>query len=114
MYVTLEPCCHFGRTAPCTNLIIEKGIAKVVIGVTDPDTRVSGKGIQQLKDAGVEVFLMEYIDKKVYEEVKYSLRQYLHQRRKGFPYVTAKIALTMDNCYCDIKKVPIWITHNAR
>lgn len=111
LYVTLEPCCHFGKTPPCTNLLIKSKIGKVIVGVQDPDERVSGDGIQKLKDAGIEVVLIENIDKKVYEETKYSLRQYLHHRKTGLPYVTIKIALSMDNCYRDEEGSSKWITH---
>ena len=55
MYVTLEPCCHYGKTSPCTKAIIESGIKKVMIGVKDPNQKVSGKGIQVLKEHGIEV-----------------------------------------------------------
>src|SRR5690606_24320064 len=55
LYVTLEPCSHFGKTPPCAHLIIEKKIAKVVIGCIDPFVEVSGKGIQLLKENGIEV-----------------------------------------------------------
>lgn len=55
LYVTLEPCNHFGKTPPCTNLIIEKGIKSVVVGCQDPNPQVSGKGIARLREAGVEV-----------------------------------------------------------
>lgn len=54
-YVTLEPCCHYGRTPPCSNLLIERGIKKVFIGSRDPNPLVSGKGAEQLRAAGVEV-----------------------------------------------------------
>ncbi len=53
LYVTLEPCCHTGRTGPCTRRIIDAGIARVVAAMTDPDPRVSGRGFQELRDAGV-------------------------------------------------------------
>ena len=55
LYVTLEPCCHYGKTPPCTQIIIEKGIEKVYIGSYDPNPKVNGGGIKQLKDAGIEV-----------------------------------------------------------
>ncbi|ARF09969.1 deoxycytidylate deaminase [Indivirus ILV1] len=111
LYVTLEPCCHYGRTPPCTNLLIKEGIKTVVVGVLDPDERVSGNGIQKLKEAGIEVLLIENIDKCVYDEVKYSLRQYLHQRKYKLPYLTAKIALSLDNCYRNGDGSSKWITH---
>lgn len=55
MYVTMEPCCHYGKTPPCTEAIIENGIARVVIGSKDPNPKVAGKGVQALRDAGIEV-----------------------------------------------------------
>ena len=55
MYVTLEPCCHYGKTPPCTEAIIEHGIARVVIGMEDPNPLVAGKGIALLREAGIEV-----------------------------------------------------------
>ena len=55
LYCTLEPCCHHGRTPPCTDALIEAGIARVVIASPDPDQRVSGHGIQKLREAGMTV-----------------------------------------------------------
>ena len=55
LYVNLEPCCHFGKTPPCAELIIENGIKKVVVGILDPNHLVAGKGIKALQAAGVEV-----------------------------------------------------------
>ena len=55
LYVTLEPCCHFGRTAPCTDAIIEHKIARVFIGSKDPNPKVSGKGVRILREHGIEV-----------------------------------------------------------
>ena len=52
LYVTLEPCCHYGKTPPCTDIVIEKGIARVVVGLTDPNPLVAGKGIEKLRNAG--------------------------------------------------------------
>lgn len=112
LYITLEPCCHYGRTPPCTDLLIKEKVGKVIIGVLDPDERVSGNGMKQLVEAGIEVVMISDIDSKVYEEVQYSLRQYLHWKRTGFPYITIKIALSMDNCYRDEEGLSKWITHN--
>ena len=55
LYCTLEPCCHHGKTGPCTDAIIKSGIKKVVIGIKDPNPKVSGSGIKQLEDNGIEV-----------------------------------------------------------
>ena len=65
MYVTMEPCCHYGKTPPCTEAIIENGLARVVIGSKDPNPKVAGKGVQALRDAGIEVvedFMMDECD----------------------------------------------------
>ena len=55
LYVTLEPCCHFGRTPPCTNFLIKKGVKHIVIAMRDPNPLVSGKGISQLRKSGIKV-----------------------------------------------------------
>src|SRR5688572_4815441 len=57
LYVSLEPCAHFGKTPPCADLIVEKNIRKVIIGCRDPFTEVNGKGIERLQSAGVEVII---------------------------------------------------------
>jgi diaminohydroxyphosphoribosylaminopyrimidine deaminase/5-amino-6-(5-phosphoribosylamino)uracil reductase len=91
LYVSLEPCNHFGKTPPCTDLIIEKKIQKVIIGCLDPAAEVNGKGIQRLKDAGIEV---EYgvLEKECKEQNK---RFYVfHQQHR--PYVILKWAQTKD------------------
>ncbi|MBF1352433.1 MAG: bifunctional diaminohydroxyphosphoribosylaminopyrimidine deaminase/5-amino-6-(5-phosphoribosylamino)uracil reductase RibD, partial [Mogibacterium diversum] len=65
MYVTMEPCCHYGKTPPCTEAIIENGTSRVVIGSKDPNPKVAGKGVQALRDAGIEVvedFMMDECD----------------------------------------------------
>lgn len=91
MYVTLEPCNHFGRTPPCTEAIITAGVARVVIGVQDPDQRVTGTGIARLRDAGIAVQVGVEA-----EAVNEQLAAYLHHRRTGRPLVMLKLAMTID------------------
>jgi diaminohydroxyphosphoribosylaminopyrimidine deaminase/5-amino-6-(5-phosphoribosylamino)uracil reductase len=91
MYVTLEPCCHYGKQPPCTEAIIEHGISKVYVGSNDPNELVAGKGIQILRDAGIEVeteFLKEECD---------ALNPvFFHYITKKTPYVLMKYAMTLD------------------
>ena len=91
VYVTLEPCSHYGRTPPCANALVEAGVARVVVCLTDPDPRVSGRGLAILRDAGiaVETGLME-------EEGRRALAGYLMRQTKGRPYVTLKLAVSAD------------------
>ncbi|WP_434712691.1 bifunctional diaminohydroxyphosphoribosylaminopyrimidine deaminase/5-amino-6-(5-phosphoribosylamino)uracil reductase RibD [Rhizobium sp. YTUHZ045] len=90
-YVTLEPCSHHGKTPPCAEALIAYGVARVVISVTDPDPRVSGRGIAMLRQAGIEV------DAGVLEtEGRRSLAGYLTRQTKNRPYVTLKLAVSAD------------------
>jgi diaminohydroxyphosphoribosylaminopyrimidine deaminase/5-amino-6-(5-phosphoribosylamino)uracil reductase len=91
MYVTLEPCCHHGKTPPCTDALIEAGIARVVIGMEDPDAQVRGRGIAALRQAGIEVSVgvME-------EQVRKLLLPYIKLRTRGLPWVICKWAQTAD------------------
>jgi len=90
-YVTLEPCSHHGKTPPCAEALIAYGVARVVISVTDPDPRVSGRGIGMLREAGIEV------DAGVLEaEGRRSLAGYLTRQTKNRPYVTLKLAVSAD------------------
>ncbi len=91
LYVTLEPCSHFGKTPPCADLIISKGIKKVVVGNLDTNPLVSGKGIQKLKDAGIEV---EYgvLDK----ECRALNKRFFIFHEKKRPYIILKWAQTQD------------------
>ncbi|NLS03113.1 bifunctional diaminohydroxyphosphoribosylaminopyrimidine deaminase/5-amino-6-(5-phosphoribosylamino)uracil reductase RibD [Rhizobium sp. P32RR-XVIII] len=90
-YVTLEPCSHHGKTPPCAEALIAYGVARVVIAVTDPDPRVSGRGIALLRAAGIEVDagLLE-------EEGRRALAGYLTRQTKNRPYVTLKLAISAD------------------
>ncbi|MBB3919615.1 bifunctional diaminohydroxyphosphoribosylaminopyrimidine deaminase/5-amino-6-(5-phosphoribosylamino)uracil reductase RibD [Rhizobium fabae] len=90
-YVTLEPCSHHGKTPPCAEALIAYGVSRIVISVTDPDIRVSGRGISMLRDAGIEVTtgVLE-------EEGRRSLAGYLTRQTKNRPYVTLKLAVSAD------------------
>jgi diaminohydroxyphosphoribosylaminopyrimidine deaminase/5-amino-6-(5-phosphoribosylamino)uracil reductase len=91
LYVTLEPCCHYGRTPPCTSAIIKAGIKKVYAGITDPNPQVNGKGFAALEAAGIIVekgFWKEKIEKQ--------LEYYLTYRRENRPFVMMKNAVTLD------------------
>ena len=104
-YVTLEPCCHHGRTPPCSNLLIERGIKKVFIGSRDPNPLVSGKGAKQLRTAGVEVvedFMREECDK-----LNPIFFHYIQTKR---PYILLKYAMTADGKIATSTGESKWIT----
>ena len=104
IYVTLEPCCHFGRTSPCTDALIQAGIQRVVYGFRDPNPIVSGKGEQALENAGIVV---EHISLSEIDAF-YQSYQHWHQTKK--PFFTAKIALSMDGKIAAKSGAPIAIT----
>ncbi|BCS81927.1 bifunctional diaminohydroxyphosphoribosylaminopyrimidine deaminase/5-amino-6-(5-phosphoribosylamino)uracil reductase RibD [Anaerocellum diazotrophicum] len=91
MYVSLEPCCHFGKQPPCTDAIIKSGIKKVVVAIKDPNPLVNGKGIQILKQHGIEV--IEGILEKEAESVNKDFFKYM---KKGIPYIAIKVAQSID------------------
>ncbi len=108
VYVTLEPCSHFGRTPPCADALIEAAVARVVIGVEDPDPRVSGTGIARLRAAGVTVDVGVGAT-----EVRVSLAPYLKHRRTGRPWVVLKMAATLDGRTAAPDGSSRWITGPA-
>jgi len=105
MYTTLEPCCHHGQTGPCTEAIIQAGITRVVIALTDPDPLVAGKGIERLREAGIEVDVGVGAAR-----VERQLRPYLHHRRTGRPLVVLKLAATLDGFTAAPDRSSKWIT----
>ncbi|MBA4543088.1 MULTISPECIES: bifunctional diaminohydroxyphosphoribosylaminopyrimidine deaminase/5-amino-6-(5-phosphoribosylamino)uracil reductase RibD [Thermoactinomyces] len=105
LYVTLEPCNHFGRTPPCTEKIIEYGISKVVIGSLDPDPRVSGQGIARLREAGIEV-----VSGVLEQECLRMNEAYFHHRRTGKPFVALKMATTLDGKIATENGDSRWVT----
>jgi diaminohydroxyphosphoribosylaminopyrimidine deaminase/5-amino-6-(5-phosphoribosylamino)uracil reductase len=88
LYVTLEPCCHYGFTPPCTNAIREAGIARVVVGMLDPNPEVNGKGVEQLREAGVQVEILSPdipAEAKLIDALEAVNRIYLYWRRHNRP-----------------------------
>ena len=107
VYVTLEPCCHQGRTPPCTDALIKANVGKVVAAMKDPNPLVSGKGIKLLEDAGIET------DVGLLSDESRSLnREYIHFMETGTPYVILKTAMTLDGKIASKKGDSKWITGN--
>ncbi|MEP2947757.1 MAG: bifunctional diaminohydroxyphosphoribosylaminopyrimidine deaminase/5-amino-6-(5-phosphoribosylamino)uracil reductase RibD [Lentilitoribacter sp.] len=91
VYVTLEPCSHFGKTPPCADALINAGVSRVVVAANDPDDRVSGKGFEKLRAAGIEV-----VKNLLSQKAEYGLAGYLMRKRNVRPFVTLKMAMTND------------------
>jgi diaminohydroxyphosphoribosylaminopyrimidine deaminase / 5-amino-6-(5-phosphoribosylamino)uracil reductase len=91
LYVSLEPCSHFGKTPPCTMRIIREGVKRVVVGMCDPFAKVNGLGIKQLKEAGVEV-----VEGVLAEKCAFQNRRFLHFHTAKLPFVHVKWAQTAD------------------
>ncbi|MHB8262565.1 MAG: bifunctional diaminohydroxyphosphoribosylaminopyrimidine deaminase/5-amino-6-(5-phosphoribosylamino)uracil reductase RibD [Acidimicrobiales bacterium] len=105
LYTTLEPCCHYGRTPPCTERIIESGVKRVVIALMDPDPQVNGAGVEQLRSAGVEVVT------GVHEiRAREQLGPYLKHRSTGLPWVILKLGSTLDGRIAAPDGTSKWIT----
>lgn len=108
LYVTLEPCCHYGRTPPCTEAIIEHKIAKVIIGSRDPNPLVSGKGAKILREHHISVqedFLKEECD--ALNDI------FFHYIQKKTPYIIMKYAMTADGKIATVKGESKWITNET-
>lgn len=105
LYVTLEPCAHQGRTPPCAQAIVDAGVARVVVGVEDPDRRVRGRGIDRLRAAGIAVTVGVGA-----EAVERQLAPYLTHRRTGRPHVVLKAAATIDGRTAAPDGTSQWIT----
>tara|TARA_B100000029_G_scaffold509082_1_gene597465 strand:- start:330 stop:1412 length:1083 start_codon:yes stop_codon:yes gene_type:complete len=105
LYTTLEPCCHFGRTPPCTDLIIESGIREIRVATIDPNPKVSGRGIAVLKDAGLTVQLGDG------EKESLQIAEgYMKLMATGRPFVTAKFAMSLDGKIASPSGDSKWIT----
>ena len=105
MYVTLEPCCHYGKTPPCTEAIIEHGIARVVVGMEDPNPLVAGKGIALLREAGIEVVCG--VEEEALREQNRVFLKYISTK---LPWVAMKTAMTLDGKIATRTGDSKWIT----
>jgi diaminohydroxyphosphoribosylaminopyrimidine deaminase/5-amino-6-(5-phosphoribosylamino)uracil reductase len=108
LYVTLEPCCNWGRTPPCTKAIIDAGITKVYSAAIDPNPAVAGKGLAELESAGLQTVLDEGVDgvKELYEAFSKHIKT-------GLPYVTAKFAVSLDGKIATHTGDSKWVTGTA-
>jgi len=107
-YVTLEPCCHHGKTPPCTDALLAAGVARVVAAMTDPNPKVGGRGLQQLRDAGITV------DSGLLESQALALNPgFVLRMRSGRPWVRCKSALSLDGKTALANGQSRWITGEA-
>ena len=104
LYVTLEPCCHIGKSNPCTQAIIKNNLKRVVIAMVDPNPLVAGKGIQELKKNGIEVVVG-----CCESDAKEQNQGFIQRITQNMPRITAKLAVTKDNFICrkDDKRIKI-------
>ena len=93
MYVTLEPCCHHGRTPPCTDAIVNAGIKRIVVASDDPTDKASGRGLGILRDEGVDV---EVVDGEVSHAARLLNQPFRKHARTGRPHVLFKSAMSLD------------------
>lgn len=122
MYVTLEPCCHEGHQPPCTDAIMEHGIKRVVVGLLDPNPLVAGKGLDILREAGIEVEVIEderttfenpvvgSSAKELVEHLKIQNRVFRKFITTNMPWITAKWAMTLDGKIATVTGDSKWIT----
>lgn len=109
MYVTLEPCCHHGHQPPCTEAVIEHHIARVVVGLLDPNPLVAGKGLDQLREDGIEVDCLDETD-PLHAELRYQNRVFLKYITTQRPWVVMKYAMTLDGKICTRTGNSKWVS----
>lgn len=107
-YVTLEPCSHHGKTPPCVEALVRCGVTHVVAAIEDPDSKVAGSGLSELKRHGITTEVGLLADK-----AQHALRAYLHQRRTGSAYCVAKAAISVDGRLAAADGSSQWITCEA-
>lgn len=108
LYVTLEPCCHQGKTPPCTDIIIEKKIGRVFVGAMDPNPKVAGNGVRLLREKGIQV------ETGILEKECLELNEiFFHFIRTGMPFVAMKYAMTLDGKIAAYTGDSKWVTGEA-
>lgn len=108
LYVTLEPCCTWGRTPPCTDAILAAGIRRVVVGTADPNPRHAGRGLRRLKRAGVEI-----VSGVAGNEAKALIAPFASTMTRHRPFITLKMAVSLDGKIADAAGRSKWITGPA-
>jgi diaminohydroxyphosphoribosylaminopyrimidine deaminase/5-amino-6-(5-phosphoribosylamino)uracil reductase len=108
IYVNLEPCCHWGKTPPCVDALIEQGIKRAVIGTLDPYPLVNGRGVQILQDHGIEV-----VQGVLEDEARALNEVYFYYTRTGRPFITVKYAQSLDGRIATSRGDSRWISSEA-
>lgn len=106
VFVNLEPCSHFGKTPPCADLLVDRHVARVVIGCRDPNPRVAGEGIAKLRKAGIEV-----TEGVLQDEGRWLNRRFFTNMEQGIPYLILKWAESDDGYMAASDRRKIWISH---
>lgn len=107
LYINLEPCCHYGRTPPCAPQLLQAGVARVVVGLVDPDPRVSGQGVKMLEEAGVEIVTPP---EELLLDCAFLNQFFVASVRTGRPFVTLKYAISLDGKIATRTGHSQWIT----
>ncbi|MBR0149812.1 MAG: bifunctional diaminohydroxyphosphoribosylaminopyrimidine deaminase/5-amino-6-(5-phosphoribosylamino)uracil reductase RibD [Synergistaceae bacterium] len=106
VYVTLEPCSHYGKTPPCANRLVDEGVSEVIIAMEDPNPKVSGNGIKILREAGIKVTMLPEFQ----QEAMSLNRGFIFLHKHGRPFITLKAAMSLDGRMCLSNGASKWIT----
>ncbi len=112
LYVTLEPCCHIGKTGSCADIIVKAGFKKVCIGMKDPFAKVNGNGIKILKKHGIDVEVLNY-DSPIAQKIREINQPFIKWSLTGLPYVTLKAGMSLDGKIATRTGMSKWITNLA-
>ena len=107
VYVTLEPCSHYGKTPPCAKRLVEEGVSRVIIGMRDPNLLVNGQGIKILEEAGIQV---EFADEEIINQCKLLNKGFIFVHKYKRPFVSLKAAISLDGRMCLDNNSSKWIT----